>query len=85
MDFEKVQSKKLSKDDLILDCTESDDIMGNETIAKNNMESEIDICENDDTFEIAVLNDKQLEIKKIIIWLWYYTVRFCNKRKKMLY
>lgn len=74
MDFEKVQSKKLSEDDLILDCTESDDIMGNETIAKNNMESEIDICENDDTFEIAVLNDKQLEIKKIIIWLWYYTV-----------
>lgn len=41
--------------------------MINETIDQKNIESEVDMICEDDRFEIAVLNNRRLEIKTISI------------------
>jgi hypothetical protein len=52
----------------IADCTELSNVTVNETNVQKNMEFNIDaVCEDDDHFEIAVLNNRQLEIKTITI------------------
>jgi len=64
-----VQYTKSVDEDLTTDCVEMNNCIKKESsMVRDDTEYASDTCENDDQFEIAVLNNQmQLEMKKIII------------------